>query len=1285
MTRRVLAILVCLTLLFGMVQSTSAAPLGNSLNNRINDELKIWGKLIIGLSLDASEYSLNIGETHNTTVSSSFKGRVSLDVTTFCSFESSDTAVATVDKNGVVTAIGAGTTSITAGILGKTVSAVVRVFSEETWTLEWNDEFDGSQLDMNKWNLENKGDGFGNNEAQYYKPENAIVEDGKLIIQAKKEAYNNRDYTSAKLFSRGKGDWKYGKFEASIKLPEGQGFWPAFWMMPTDGAYGVWAASGEIDIMEAKGRIPGVTSGTLHYGGAWPNNKYTGSSQTFPQGQSIAQFHTYSIEWEPGEIRWYVDGELFQTQNNWNTMGANGEEKYAFPAPFDQNFYLILNLAIGGNFDGGILPDDSMFPAQMEVDYVRVYELTGRPYKTIVEPNLDIVPLPEGAREPDATGNLVKDINFEQGIKDNQEGIDNQFGDVWNFVHNASFGGAATASVEAINEKNYAKIDVTDRGTQPYSVQFEQVTTLGKGRWYKYSFDAKASKDRTLNTKLGGGPTTGWAAYSDSYTVDLTTEFKHFEETFQMTGKSDILTRIEFNCASDTGTVWIGNIRLEEIQPPAVDYNASKAPLAGGNHIYNGAFDKYTIDRMTYWNVTRTDATAAVSVPESTRELTVDIVDGGASTDAITVGQKGLQLIKGNDYKLTFKARAAAGRTIKLKITSKDGITNYLPEQEKTLTTEMQLFETAFKMDAATDLESQLLFMLGGNNSDVYIDDVKLIKTSTDYTGVTLFPLKNGDFGLGLFAWEPFTQDASADISVVDGEAKVAISNYGTLGWNVMLNQSNMAFSKGIEYELSFDARASIARDIEVSLENSGYIRRFETGFLQLTTESKHFEYTFSVIANEILALKFQLGKTLQPANGDIFIDNVILQVKDAPVLRPPSFATDTTNNRVGQPIELAYGINENWRNAVQAVKVDGNTLSAEQYTLESGKLTVNTNVFTEAKGYDIVVEATGYSTVTISQDILPDDGNVVKNGDLALGKVNWSDWFGDGAAGAFNVEDGAAKIDITNIGPNNWSVQFFQDGVQIEAGKTYELTLKARSTENRPIQVEFSGYKGNESVKFNLTNDLVTYKYNISVPSTNSSFKLNFLIGNVINGTDTTPTTAHTIYIDDVTIKEVVADKVWIEVGTNLITGGTFTDTAEFNSNWKIHNQGIYETNAGKADFAAVNEVVEATVTVPGWDWWHIQLYQEPVIVPAGIYKISFDMRSEESRPVYVELTGSETNRQTFILDNTMKNYESIITVAADGSYKFMFGLRRAGTDPILETPYKIYIDNVKLIEVTE
>lgn len=241
------------------------------------------------------------------------------------------------------------------------------------WTLIWNDEFGGTEIDRKKWEHEANAWGGGNNELQYYtdRDVNSYIEDGKLVIQGLKETYTGpegtREYTSARLRTLNKGDWKYGRFEVKALLPYGQGIWPAIWMLPTDWVYGGWPASGEIDIVEMVGHDTKTVHGTLHYGGAWPDNVQSGDSFTLEEGTFSNDFHVFTIEWEADEIRWYVDGIHYQTQNQWYSS------EHGFPAPFDQRFHLLLNLAIGGNWPGN--PDETtVFPQKMFVDYVRVYE-----------------------------------------------------------------------------------------------------------------------------------------------------------------------------------------------------------------------------------------------------------------------------------------------------------------------------------------------------------------------------------------------------------------------------------------------------------------------------------------------------------------------------------------------------------------------------------------------------------------------------------------------------------------------------------------------------------------------------------------------------------------------------------------------------------------------------------------------------------------------------------------------------------------------------------------------
>ena len=237
-------------------------------------------------------------------------------------------------------------------------------------TVIWEDNFDGNSLDETKWNYQN-GDGcaegicgWGNGELQTYKSENIVVSNGTLKITAKKERNRGSQYSSGRINSRNKGDFTYGRFEASIKLPQGEGLWPAFWMLPTDELYGSWPQSGEIDIMEFITSQPDEVLGYIHYGDLYPGNQSQGNTYKLKNDLFTNDFHEFAIEWEPGEIRWYVDGILFSTKTP--------EDLAPYNWPFDKNFHLLLNLAVGGNLGGDV--NDNSLPATMEVDYVRVYD-----------------------------------------------------------------------------------------------------------------------------------------------------------------------------------------------------------------------------------------------------------------------------------------------------------------------------------------------------------------------------------------------------------------------------------------------------------------------------------------------------------------------------------------------------------------------------------------------------------------------------------------------------------------------------------------------------------------------------------------------------------------------------------------------------------------------------------------------------------------------------------------------------------------------------------------------
>ena len=239
---------------------------------------------------------------------------------------------------------------------------------DNSWVLFASDEFDGpagSAIDSSKWVFDVGGDGWGNDQLEYNtnRTDNAFLDgDGNLVIRAIAEDYQGNGYTSARIKTQGTLERAYGRIEARIQLPAGQGLWPAFWMLGADIDDVSWPACGEIDIMENVGSAPDTVFGTLH-GPGYSGADGVGSTYTLPSGDFSEQMHVFAIEWDPDLITWYVDDILYQAIGRGHVSGT---------WVFDDPFFLILNLAVGGTLGGE--PDPSIFPADMIVDYVRVYE-----------------------------------------------------------------------------------------------------------------------------------------------------------------------------------------------------------------------------------------------------------------------------------------------------------------------------------------------------------------------------------------------------------------------------------------------------------------------------------------------------------------------------------------------------------------------------------------------------------------------------------------------------------------------------------------------------------------------------------------------------------------------------------------------------------------------------------------------------------------------------------------------------------------------------------------------
>ena len=415
------------------------------------------------------------------------------------------------------------------------------------YKLLWSDEFDGKTMDQKKWNYEPHEPGWTNNELQEYttSTDNVFVRDGKLVLKAIKTTKDGKDYyTSGKVTGQNKTDFQYGKVVVSAKVPEGQGLWPAIWMMPKDESfYGQWPKCGEIDIMESLGNDTTTSYSTIHYGE--PHAEQQGTIVKEGDERFSAKFHEYSVEWEPGEMRFYTDGELVLTVNDWFTA-VQGEDDKPYPAPFNQPFFVQMNLAVGGDWPGNPDATTDFSKAEFEIDYVRVYQ----------KPSYDTnVKKPEKQYgKADATGNFVRNGDFKKAEK-----LDDDTD--WKFLlFNGGVGAAEIKNGEIV-------ITSSNCGTEEYSVQLVQPDLpMIKGKKYKVSFDIKADEARKCIVCVSA-PNAGWIRYLPDTSIDVPTDWKTYTFEFEMKDKDDNNGRLEFNMGKhgDTATIHITNVRVEEI------------------------------------------------------------------------------------------------------------------------------------------------------------------------------------------------------------------------------------------------------------------------------------------------------------------------------------------------------------------------------------------------------------------------------------------------------------------------------------------------------------------------------------------------------------------------------------------------------------------------------------------------------------------------------------------------------------------------------------------------
>lgn len=966
--------------------------------------------------------------------------------------------------------------------------AIQIIYAAQQWNLTWEDEFNEDTLDTTKWSYQDGTgaeyglDGWGNNEQQYYTKDNLTLGDGTMTITATKGTHS-KAYDSARIWSMNddkktaKFAQTYGRFEAKMKLPAGdgcQGLWPAFWLLPVDSVYGGWPLSGEIDIMEARGREGDRADGTIHFGKPWPNDGSAGSSMVWDDPLAITDYHIYSVDWTPTYMSFQVDGYEYYRAENWYSEDPDNPVKYAFPAPFDQDFYIVFNMAVGGTYDGNLIPSEDVLPAEMKVDYVRVYESAAPIEDSYIapDPSVEAETVPSDAKtsiiDPDFTD--VKTV-----VNDNDEKNING----WNLLTLASFGGAATFSKEG----EFAKINITNGGGQTYSVQLTQKLSLYKGNWYTLSFDAKADKAKEIIAKIGGDGTNSWSAYN-SVTTKLTKDVKHYEYTFQMLNDSDDCSRLELNLGGGgTGTVYIANVEFKQAEGLTINHDMIKAPLENGNHIYNGNFDLGDVSRLAYWH-----ASTGTVVKEGKEYFF-------RSTGASTLSQTGVELLQNDSYQLTFDGKANTSTNVTVTFTGEDGSVYY--EETVTLDTIKSNPTITFTVTDTTTQNATVTFTFA-DGSIIDIDNIELIRTTynnVDYTGLNCYPLPNGDFELDDMGWT--TSGTTLTIANENGSKTGRVEGKTTANrWDALLSYGNLDLNGGYAYEFSFDAKADKTVSIDVTLEDSSYNRLFAQTNIEIETEWKTYTYTlkFTSDANN-LALKFLTGGAKEAYNLDL--DNVVLKMKGAPA-EPGSFQP-RAYNRIGEDVVITHSGSSEWANLAK-LKIDGNEIDSNFITFNGSELILDKSLFTESRIYTVSATAEGYAdSKAVSFRLYPENGDRICNGDLNFGEVAWETYIHGGNSAELNYDKPYLSARYLHAEGDEWgnpsvpwSIQFNQTVTIDQAGK-YELSFIACSEIERYIMVGFNGQT--EKVKLTETPTLHTVTLNADSTGT---YQVVFTLGTV-------------------------------------------------------------------------------------------------------------------------------------------------------------------------------------------
>ena len=778
-------------------------------------------------------------------------------------------------------------------------------------------------------------------------PANAFGDNATAGTKVKKS------YTSGRISTQNLKTFTYGRFEVRAKVPNGQGYLPAFWLMANDeNVYGQWPRCGEIDCMEVMGQDTNKLYGTIHYGNPHAESQGT---YTIKDGEKSFSddFHTFTCDWEPGKITWYVDGKKYHEESNWHST-TEGQGTLTYPAPFDQPFYIILNLAVGGSWVGNPNETTNFKNNPFVVDYVRVYQKDSYD-ENVTRPEVKFEP----TNEPDESGNYIKNSTFAEAedLTDDTN---------WKFI--TALDGAATAEIK----DNSMVIKTENAGTVDYSVQLVQANVpFEKGATYEVSFDAKASENRKMNVDVKA-PNRGYQSYMKTLVPELTTEMKHFSTQFVMKADSDVNGRLEFNMGNaGSGDIVLQNVVVKKTADPDPNAKEEKTILANGSCIYNGSFQE-GINHLGYWDITPEGADIKVTGLSDGRRL---VTEG----KSVTISQSDLAFKEGTAYALSFDAYAQNGATVVATVGGNTYKVNVEAGNEKKDYV-VKIPATAKFTDKTVSLKIE---------GAISLDNVKMVEDAK---------IKNGSFNDSLSGYEVYVDSAAKATVVVDSLKEnnaldVTVDDTGADDWRIQIKQNNVLLEKGKKYKLSYEAKSTIDRKIRVVMQGGAALgwpvysehsddQDANDGIVTLTSEYQKFTEEF--IMTEETDAKAFLSICLGNVDGQItdqhriVIDNISLveaenptpenPTPENPTPENPTPENPTPQNPIVKPVTVSYSTHiqsYGWnKSAAKNGAVAGTTGKAKR--LEAIKISVEGN---EDLGIQYTTHCQGYGWLNWSSN----------------------------------------------------------------------------------------------------------------------------------------------------------------------------------------------------------------------------------------------------------------------------------------------------------------------------